>query len=137
MNRNLKLEELVVMEATNLKKYATKKELARLNLKTLDGNDIEKCIYGQMTGNCLTDRAKLLIEKCATRVYKTVHLRACTNIVNVDPREFNISCSRERLNYYSSPIENFVNRYTRLSRRSTKVNKLVSFLKGETDLLVL
>lgn len=62
------LIELVKTEAANLLIHATKGERMRLNFKSLIPSRAEKCIYGQMAGNCTSYRACELIIKCATKV---------------------------------------------------------------------
>lgn len=59
-----KLKELVVDEALKLRKYATKEEKERLDFETMICTETG-CIYGQMTGNCYSERALLLKSKCA------------------------------------------------------------------------
>ena len=44
--KNAELNELVIDEATKIKKKANKKELGLLNIKTLDVMHIDNCIYG-------------------------------------------------------------------------------------------
>lgn len=66
-----KLKELVVKEALNLRKYATKKEIRNLNLKTLNIRNSCKCIYGQLTGDYFSDRSKFLMNK-SVKKYITV-----------------------------------------------------------------
>ena len=51
------LKQAVIAEATLLKQHATKKELTRLNFKTLSVNSLTSCIYGQMTGSVMNARA--------------------------------------------------------------------------------
>lgn len=62
-----KLKKLVVKEALNLIKYATKQEIRNLNLKTLDVCDSYKCIYGQLTGDYFSDRSIFLRNKCVKK----------------------------------------------------------------------
>lgn len=61
---------LVIQEAKNLRKLATREEKDQLNLVTLNPRNEWKCIYGQMTGSCFSDRAEELIVKSCQRVYK-------------------------------------------------------------------
>ncbi len=51
-------------EIKMLKIHATKEELNKLNFKTFDPCKKNRCIYGQMTGQCNSERAKELIGKC-------------------------------------------------------------------------
>lgn len=65
-----KLKKLVVKEVLNLRKYATKKEIEKLDLNTLNPEKSNFCIYGQMTGSCFSERAYTLLNKC-TEPYST------------------------------------------------------------------
>ena len=126
--KDLELEAFVIEEATNLKKYATKEELAKLNYNHLEGDNRFKCIYGQMTGTCDSNRASNLIFLCVSRVYKSgkfYSFKGELNGASTRAKEFR-SCS------YHTPIEKFLYKYKpERNSKSTKVEKLVSFLKGE------
>lgn len=50
-------------EVRSLKEHATESELKNLNFDTLNYDDMEQCIYGQMTGDCSSVRAKELMDK--------------------------------------------------------------------------
>lgn len=67
MKMSKHLYKLVVKEADNIKKYATEDEISKLNLYYLDGNRVTKCIYGQMTGHCISKRAAELINLCSEK----------------------------------------------------------------------
>lgn len=58
------LKKAVVKEALLLRKYATKKERAKLNFDSIRSDNVTLCIYGQMTGNCYKNRAIQLLLKC-------------------------------------------------------------------------
>lgn len=134
MKRDLILEELVIEEATNLKKYATKEELNKLNYETLNGGSVVNCIYGQMTDNCLSQRSQNLIIKCCKKVYKIVNEnnRIKTSILNGKPKKLKVSF--DRLDYYTSPIEKFLDLYKPdIFTKSTKVKKLIDFLQDKTQ----
>lgn len=91
-----------------------------------------------MTGNCLSKRALELIEKCASRVYKTEDCRAVLtrNKLDGSPKDFNILNNMSRTSYYTSPIENFLYRYAPYCfSNSRKIKKLIDFLKDETKVL--
>lgn len=57
----------VVAEAVNIKQNASTEEISKLDLNTIDPESYHSCIYGQMTGNCTSNRAHELIFKCAQR----------------------------------------------------------------------
>lgn len=60
----------VLTEANNIKKYATTIEISLLDYFDLHPNHVNKCIYGQMTGDCHSPRAAELIEQCTPRYFK-------------------------------------------------------------------
>lgn len=133
MKRDLVLEQLVIEEATNLKKYATKKELFALSYKELVGSDVKYCIYGQMTGHCRTKRSYNLIRKCCKKIYEVKdHWNViASSILSGKPKV--LIDIYDRLEYYISPIEKFLYIYKPdTDKKSIKIKKLVDFLKDET-----
>lgn len=54
---------LVQNELDTIKAKATKEEIEQLSMSRFDYSKPEKCIYGLMTGNCYSDRAKELYPK--------------------------------------------------------------------------
>ncbi len=61
-----KLKKAVVAEALLLRKHATKEEINRLRLDTINGFNSNSCIYGQMTAtSCNSERAVELLNRCA------------------------------------------------------------------------
>lgn len=135
MKRDQVLLNLVVEEAVNLKKYATKKELSKLDYTHLAGNHPDNCIYGQLTGSCNSARAYRLIRKCCDKVYKE---EESADIIllgkNLNGKPKKLECPSSRLDYYSSPIENFLIRYKKeYIDSSIFAKKLIKFLKGEID----
>jgi hypothetical protein len=65
------LFEDVAREATLLKETATQIELQRISFYDLDPRYYTKCIYGQMTGDCFSDRAAYLIFNCCPRYFRS------------------------------------------------------------------
>ncbi len=53
----------VMTEIEHIKAHATTQEIEKLNISFFDHNSPYSCIYGQMTGNCHSDRAKELSPK--------------------------------------------------------------------------
>ena len=51
------LLDAVKIEANNLRTLATQEEKNKLDFYNLDGVNYYKCIYGQMTGHCSSERA--------------------------------------------------------------------------------
>lgn len=116
------------IEALNLKTHAKKKELSLLDFEKLDPESKSSCIYGLMTGNCNSKRAKSLILKCAKKVLvkpdTTKSFRNSMNdyVLNGKPKR-----KREDEMEYVSPIETVIFRYPEYNK------KLIKFLKGERD----
>src|SRR5687768_9214000 len=63
------LKEDVRKEAEALRVHATQKELARLDLQTLQPGHLIQDVYGQMTGHTSSERAVALISVCAPEMY--------------------------------------------------------------------
>lgn len=59
----------VAAEAKALKKNATKEELGELDFDTLEVANENRCVYGQMTGSCKSERAAILISSCCKRFF--------------------------------------------------------------------
>ena len=58
------MNDSVRKEINLLRIHATDEEKSRLNIDTFNGGYTDSCIYGQMTGNCCSERAKELIKLC-------------------------------------------------------------------------
>ena len=126
MNRHTLMRQLVIEEATKLKKHATQEELNELDFNSLNPGRIDLCVYGQMTGNCHTKRAEELMRTCCKRVYNTDagSVRNCS--VNGSPEN-------KRRDYFWSPIEVFIDQYR--NQKNGNNEQLIKFLKGEIDVL--
>lgn len=127
---NKTLNQLVIDEATNLKKNAKKKELANLQFKSLDTQNYQSCIYGQMTGDCFNERAIKLIEKSCERIFLDDEAieGKITGTLNGCPK-------KERREKYWSPIEVFIDKKRNKNNGNNK--RLIDFLKGKTKTLKL
>jgi hypothetical protein len=55
-------------EVESLKANATQEEVGKLDIETFDPDSQKFCIYGQMTGNCSSKRAKQLMDASCVRV---------------------------------------------------------------------
>jgi hypothetical protein len=125
MTRHQLLNKLVIEEATNLRKEITEKEIKRLNFNRLDSTNVRYCIYGQLSGDCNSDRAVNLIRKCANRVYKPNWGEDVSKSkVNGSPKNL----SRDS---FWSPIEVFID-YEK-NKKNGNNEQLVKFLKGEIN----
>ena len=86
-----------------------------------------------MTGDCKSTRAYSLIRKCAVRVYNSSPYFIFNGDLNGKPKKVD---PKLRLNSYVSPIEKFLHEYKpTISKESTKIRKLIAFLKDETKTL--
>lgn len=131
MTRLQYMKKLATSEARKLKKFATKEEINRLNLKTLNPEYQFECIYGQMTGNCFCDRSHDLIRECATKLYEIQKERMETAVINGSPKKTNL---QNRRAHYYSPIEALIFGMNG-GRKAQK--KIIAFLKDETKTLEL
>lgn len=132
-NQKSKLIELVKQEAISLKANATKAELKKLNINTLDSNESDLCIYGQMTGHCESDRAHILIEKCCERVYKPKYDCELIEEVKLNGKPKNlVDLGYTRLLRYVSPIETFIFHNENVWNEVENNKILIDFLKGKT-----
>lgn len=125
-----KLKVLATEEAEKLKMFATKEEISKLNLSTFEPDDRLNCIYGQMTGNCNSERANELIMNCAKRIYDTSEARNdCFIQCKLGGKPYSVF--RFRINEFISPIELII------YRDITSGPKIINYLKGETKTLTL
>ena len=53
----------VIKELNHIKKHATDEELSKLDIKSLNHESSQYCIYGLMTGFCMSNRALELYHK--------------------------------------------------------------------------
>lgn len=135
------LEPLVVAEATSIKKLALKRELKKLDFCSLDADDYQKCIYGQMTGDCFNERAYELIRKSCTSVIDGHDLNGRFKGELLDLKEHAKENGVEKISEFDdnfrytffSPIEVFITR--KRNRKNGNNAKLIAFLRGETDTL--
>lgn len=130
----IKLDQLIKLvkeEATKLRIHAIQQEKNNLDFSNLCSRDVNSCIYGQMTGNCFSDRATELLILCAKPF--TSH----QNFFNpVNKRKFsskirNTDESKCDFILYS-PIEFFIAQY---ENQSINNELLIDFIKGKTETL--
>lgn len=68
----------VLNEINLLKQNATKEELSQLNFETLNPDNGRLCIYGQITGDCFSNRAFELIQTCCKTTISFPYLSKTT-----------------------------------------------------------
>ncbi len=136
----------VTTEAKNLKKYATKRQLAFLDFKSLDPQHANYCVYGQITGSCKSTEASKLISKCCKRYYNNSSHHETRNVVEIGFKAVkqmvngktikgvktmkDFQAKREWLDYLSS-IETYI------LMPKAKNKNLIDYLQGKTNKLVL
>ena len=133
------LEPLVIAEANNIRRIALKRELKKLDFCSLIPDEYQSCIYGQMTGDCYSERAYELIRKSCPSVIESDTDDFKGELLNFNewektwgiekPNEFNDDF---RYSFYS-PIEVFIAR--KRNKKNGNNAKLIAFLRGETDTL--
>lgn len=68
--RRIKFLEEVKKELRTIKRRATPQEKSQLDLSTFNFDDGDHCIYGQMTGDCYSNRAKHLMPKSYSQIFQ-------------------------------------------------------------------
>lgn len=125
-----KLINLVKIEADNLKKFVSKEDLYKLEFYKLQSNNVYLCIYGQITVDRYSDKARYLIEKCCTVFI--------SNIDIFNPYTVNLNTIKEDTVFTN---RNFTTIECFISIDENKKNgnnfRLIEYLKGESDILVL
>lgn len=133
----------VSKEVKALKKYATKEELNKLNFYWFKPHRKDKCIYGQMTGSCLSNRASKLIFQCCKRFVKNNSstciskggfgiIKEQINGTYVGANKSLEELKRDRNNiHHLSSLESYI------FLPKAKNRNVISYLKGETQKLVL
>jgi hypothetical protein len=120
-------------EVRSLKENATAEELGRLDFDSLNPSYADRCIYGQMTGNCGSIRARNLMIKGCTMV-APLHITSNRNFTSI--RRFIVKSNndndwnfRSRTFNYFSALEHYI------IFKGSKNAHIISFLKGETKRL--
>lgn len=128
----------VTKEAQALRVHATKEERERLNFAELNPEHINKCIYGQMTGSCNSERGAALIYLCACRFIKDASL---TDIQHDGFERIQRKINGNTVvNFIKNRTEDlYVTHYSAIEAYillpDAKNANLISYLKGETETL--
>lgn len=134
MKRGKTFLELVHKEAVALKENATKEELNRLEWKWVDADSRTDCIYGQMTGNCHSERAMDLMELSCERVLTGNGCIKVNGPLTSSMRELRES---RKANPFWSPIEAYIAKEVHNEdwdgTATRRVKRLVDFLQGRTE----
>jgi len=129
----------VIKEIKSLKKHATREELERLDFEAFSYSFVTDCIYGQMTGNCKSYRAKDLMDKSCVRVMSLPD--GCGDIEDKTFAEVNnehfINGDYNKQTWidegrdwcYLSALEGYI------CLKNAKTKNIINYLKGETNTL--
>lgn len=126
------LIERVVEEATALKQFATKEELSKIDADIIDPFHTDLCIYGQMTGDCHSERASHLFHACAVKgISKSI--MNCDELPPLDDHELrftelNTPNGIKISKSHFSPIEVFIAHAPRID-----LEHLVDFLQDRIN----
>ena len=132
----------VTDEIENIKKFATDKEKQKLDFDNFDPDFLTSCIYGQLTGDCESDRAIKLIRKCCKRYF---HFEENDLYFSFDDKTFkdvkidingiempdDFILDNLRNYEYHSLLEGFI----RLRNANNK--NIISYIKGDKEKLIL
>lgn len=125
-----RLIKMVTQEIENIKLHATKEEIDKLDILSLDPAVGSECMYGQMTGHCRSIRAVELIKKCTVKYTEGGRAVYCEIISKKDA----IIEATDKGYFYSdyeylSMLEYFIIDYDYNNR------DIIAYLRGETDTL--
>lgn len=112
---------LVKEEATHLRKKATNAEKRRLSYESLLPCHADFCLYGLMTGNCFSKRARRLTPKTLLFVGES---SMGTN--DKFPHD-TFTTLKPQAGLQFTPIEVY------LLIKGSKSKKLINYIKGETE----
>ena len=130
-------------EINNIKKYATKAEINRLDFENLEPENYNRCIYGQMTDDCTSPRASELIFKSCARyispgdnnikINSFTKLKSQINGKTIPGVKNNKQFANTRIHY----IDHFSSLEAYIMLPKAKNKNIISYLKGETKKLIL
>lgn len=118
----------VIEEIHAIKTHATDEEKSKLDFHTFSPYNSQNCIYGQMTGECRSERAVKLIELCCKRLYSI-------NESEINGTDINLLVEDAKSNGYEyksfgekwmSLLEHFIQHYSDNYR-------ILNFIKGKTN----
>ena len=135
--------QAVMHEINMLKQHAAPEELSKMDFGKLDGGYATTCIYGQITGDCTTRRAKELMDASCIRV---MDFNFPHRGIDIDDPHFNINGAYTGQSW--SPFEEGYDKTYRSYRymsvleayiitKDAKNEEVIKYLKGEIDTLIL
>jgi len=118
----------VKKEASLIKKHATGEEIDKLSFIKLRPTNYDECVYGQMTGNCRSERAIELIKKCCQRSIENLcpMERNTIEFQEIPPNVNGKTIDDDRVYKFLSALETYI------LMKGAKNKQLISYLKGET-----
>ncbi len=129
----------VAHEIQSLKTNATSEELARLNVKKFNPVLPETCIYGQLTRDCASMRARELMDKGCKRVWHVgdfgvdeLNKRQYLNVKKFINGEYTgqlWSSMYGRSYNYLSALEGYI------CLKDAKIQHIIDYLKGDVEVL--
>lgn len=127
------LIELVRKEADALRAHATQEEKDKLNIRTLDPQNMHNCIYGQMTGSCYSRRAHTLLDVCAVKMItpKMYHLTKSYGICKIEDKDISDSLGTDDRGRNYSPIETFIVIQKNITNGNNE--RLMDYIQGKTN----
>lgn len=124
----------VIAECIAIKEHATQEERNNL-VFSIDAQDPDECIYGRLTGNCRSERAKELINRCCVRTVDNCRLSPSRGIESAID---NISTVKVLVNDASSFFIEYLSALEAyIMLPGAKVTAIQSFLLGQTETLEL
>lgn len=124
-------------EIDMLKKYATEEEKYNLNFRRFSSSNVHECIYGQLTGNCSSIRAKQLMDLSCIRVLSDnpikrngISFEILKKYINGKYTGQDWEDGDRGLDYLSS-LEGYIN------LDDAKNEQIIQYIKGEIDTLTL
>lgn len=121
------LKELVIKEATYLRENTTQQEKDRLEVFDFNPRSSRYCIYGQLTGNCNSNRAALLYDGSGIGVvfYGMLGTDSTKSTLNT------VEIVKEKQVDHFSPIETYIGKYNNDGK------EILRYIKGDIDRFVL
>ena len=129
-------------EIRMLKEHATQEEVEKLDFQLFNPRRSDGCIYGQMTGECDTPRAKELMDKACIRVLDFgpgYDLEDCSSFIAIKEningsytgQDWYSGDNIERHMFYLSSLEGYI------CFKNAKKEHIIDFLKGKVETLKL
>lgn len=120
--------DLVMIELNHIKENATTKEIDKLNINFFDHTDSYCCIYGLMTGECSSERARELYSKSFDTISDN-NWEVYTPFSQQTMRKGNEFTALEKYLFMISPKQDL--------SESNKYKEIISYLKGEINEIIL